>query len=36
MISLQKQHIALAPARYQQIDDLPRVWSPVDVVTEED
>jgi hypothetical protein len=36
MISLQKQYIALAPALYQQVDDLPRAWSPVDVVAEED
>jgi hypothetical protein len=36
MISLEKQHIALSLARYQQVDDSPRVRSAIDVITEED
>jgi hypothetical protein len=36
MISLQKQRIAPSLARYQQVDDSPRVGSAVDVVAEED
>jgi hypothetical protein len=36
MISLEEQHIVPSPARYQQVDDLPRVRAAVDVITEED
>jgi hypothetical protein len=36
MIPLQKQDIAPSLARYQQVNDLSRVRSAVDVVTEED
>jgi hypothetical protein len=36
MISLQKQHMTPSLARYQQVDDLPRVRPAVNVITEED